>query len=270
MKAIYTYIAVIVVALVAVYFSLEQKRKFNEALSMRDKLVTDNRNVSANASAKEQELKTGKEELAATQARRDELAASVDSLKSTAEVYNRDIVKADAFLAQFAQQEDELAEARKRLEEMSKNLGRGLDPDDLDDSLAQLKGQKEQRVSKLDQIDVEIDTAKKAIESNQEELKRLVQREEERQAELARYSMEAVVTGVNQDWGFLVIGAGSNSGFTPQSGLIVQRDGRMIARVRPSSIEPTQTIAEINFDSVAPGVLIQPGDRVIFESPSAN
>jgi hypothetical protein len=79
--------------------------------------------------------------------------------------------------------------------------------------------------------------------------------------------MQAVITGVNQEWGFLVIGAGSNTGFTPQTSLLVQRDGKMIGRVRPSSIEPTQTIAEINFKTLAPGVRIQPGDYVIYEKP---
>jgi hypothetical protein len=82
--------------------------------------------------------------------------------------------------------------------------------------------------------------------------------------------MESVVTAVNQDWGFLVIGAGSNSGFTPQTSLIVQRDGRLIGRVRPSSIEPTQTIAEIDFKSIATGVRIQPGDRVMLATPATN
>ena len=82
--------------------------------------------------------------------------------------------------------------------------------------------------------------------------------------------MEAVVTAVNQDWGFLVIGAGSNSGFTPQTGLLVERDGQMIGEVRPSSIEPNQTIAEINLESLASGVRLQPGDRVILAEPAAN
>ena len=82
--------------------------------------------------------------------------------------------------------------------------------------------------------------------------------------------LHAVVTAVNQDWGFLVIGAGSNSGFTPQSSLIVQRNGRRVGRVRPSSIEPTQTIAEIDLDSLATGVRIQPGDRVILATPTSN
>ena len=82
--------------------------------------------------------------------------------------------------------------------------------------------------------------------------------------------MESVVSAVNQDWGFLVIAAGSNSGFTPQTPLIVERDGKTLGRVRPSSVEPTQTIAEIDFNTLATGVRLQPGDRVITAKPSSN
>ena len=50
----------------------------------------------------------------------------------------------------------------------------------------------------------------------------------------------------------------------------VERDGLKIGRVRPSSIEPTQTIAEIDLKSLSSGVRLQPGDRVILATPSSN
>jgi orotidine-5'-phosphate decarboxylase len=50
----------------------------------------------------------------------------------------------------------------------------------------------------------------------------------------------------------------------------VKRDGRLIGKVNPSSIEPTQTIAEIDFKTISPGVRIQPGDSVILAKPASN
>jgi hypothetical protein len=50
----------------------------------------------------------------------------------------------------------------------------------------------------------------------------------------------------------------------------VERDGRKIGKVRPSAIEPTQTIAEIDLESLAAGVRLQPGDRVIIAAPFTN
>ena len=79
---------------------------------------------------------------------------------------------------------------------------------------------------------------------------------------------ESVITAVEADWGFVVIGAGSNVGFTPQTKLLVKRDGVLIGRINPTSIEPSQTIAEIETSSLAPGASIQPGDRVILAVPA--
>jgi len=47
----------------------------------------------------------------------------------------------------------------------------------------------------------------------------------------------------------------------------VKRDGRVIGQLKPSSVEPKQTIFEIDFDSMAPGVRIRPGDRVFMAQP---
>jgi hypothetical protein len=82
--------------------------------------------------------------------------------------------------------------------------------------------------------------------------------------------VQAVVSAVDHEWGFVVIGAGSNSGFTPQTELVIERDGIRIARVTPSSVEPSQTIAEIDSKSLSAGVRIQPGDRVILATPATN
>ncbi len=142
--------------------------------------------------------------------------------------------------------------------------------DNIEQKLNEMKGTKAQRVDKVDELDVLIAAAEKSIQESTAELGRQVAREEARQLKINRGAIEAVVTGVQQDWGFLVIGAGTNQGFTPTSTLLVKRDGRMIGKVRPSSIEPNQTIAEIIFPSLARGVRLQPGDRVIFDDPTVD
>ncbi|HEX7261012.1 MAG TPA: hypothetical protein VF258_04300, partial [Luteolibacter sp.] len=126
------------------------------------------------------------------------------------------------------------------------------------------------KTASLEELETLVSGAEKNLTGNRSELDRLVKKLVERSSRINRNSMQAVVTAVNQDWGFLVIGAGSNSGFTPQTALLVERDGRRIARVRPSSIEPTQTIAEIDPESLADGVRLQPGDRVILAQPTSN
>jgi hypothetical protein len=48
----------------------------------------------------------------------------------------------------------------------------------------------------------------------------------------------------------------------------VKRDGVLIGRVNPTSIEPSQTIAEIDRKNMATGVTLQVGDRVILAVPA--
>jgi hypothetical protein len=142
--------------------------------------------------------------------------------------------------------------------------------DTLPDKIQQIDDDKKAKQTKLEELEVLVGGAEKSLATSSAELDRLTKRMIERNVRIGRNSMDAVVTAVNQDWGFLVIGAGSNSGFTPQTGLLVERDGRKIGRVRPSAIEPTQTIAEIDLGSLSSGVRLQPGDRVILAQPVAN
>jgi hypothetical protein len=269
MKAI-LYVVAILVAGGAAYFTLEHSRKFEELQSVRLKTLEDNKTISANADVKENELKKEKAVLVTSEEKRELLTQSISALKSTGSSLERDASELDNTLkgqkAEFEELEKTLAEVSAIL----KDLGEDVDLGSLSEKIEQIEEDKKARVVKLDELETLATSTEKQLASNRAESDRLMKREIERNARIARNSLEAVVTAVNHDWGFLVIGAGSNSGFTPQTGLIVQRDGRMIGRVRPSSIEPTQTIAEIDFKSLASGVRLQPGDRVMLAKPITN
>jgi chromosome segregation ATPase len=142
--------------------------------------------------------------------------------------------------------------------------------DNIGEKVAEIEETLKTKRAAAEELDTLIEGAKTNLATKQSEVQRLVERKEDRNARIARNAMEARVTAVNQDWGFLVIGAGSNSGFTPQTALLVKRDGRLIGRVNPSAIEPNQTIAEIDLKSLSSGVRIQPGDRVILAKPASN
>lgn len=269
MKAI-LYVLALLVALGAGYFTLEHSRKFGELEEVRLKTIADNKAVSANADVKENELRKEKDALVGVEQTREELTQSIAALKSSGATVQREATDLDGTLKT---QEEEFVELNKTLAEVSvivKDLGQDVTLDNLADKIQAIEEDRAARKTKLDELVTLAGSAEKALSANRAEVDRLVKREIERNARIGRNAMEAVVTAVNQDWGFLVIGAGSNSGFTPQTSLLVQRDGRMVGRVTPSAIEPTQTIAEIDFDSVATGVRIQPGDRVILSKATSN
>jgi hypothetical protein len=269
MKAI-LYVVAILAAGGAAYFTLEHSRKFEELQKVRLSTIKTNKEVSANADVKEKELKDEKAVLATAEQKREELTQSISNLKSSGSTMEREVADLDNTLKGQAEEFVELEKTMKEVAEILKSLGDDINIDNLGDKIQQVEDDKKARIAKLEELETLVGSAEKLLATNRAEVDRLVKRRIERSARIGRNSMESVVTAVNQDWGFLVIGAGSNSGFTPQTSLIVQRDGRLIGRVRPSSIEPTQTIAEIDFKSIATGVRIQPGDRVMLATPATN
>lgn len=269
MKAIF-YVVAILVACGAAFFSMKHSGKFEALEKDRAETIAKNTATTATADVADKDIKELRAKLAASTEKQGLLDQSVSSLKSAGSALTNDLSKLDA---DFKVQEDEFAQLNKALDEVNKileALGGGVTLETLPEKIQQIEDDKKAKQVKLEELDTLVGGSEKTLATARAEMDRLSKRTIERSSRIGSNSMEAVVTAVNQEWGFLVIGAGSNSGFTPQTTLLVERDGRKIGRVRPSSIEPTQTIADIDLESLAPGVRIQPGDRVILAKPSSN
>jgi cell division protein FtsL len=254
----------------AAYFSYDQSQKFQAQQDIRLETKAEEAKTSAEADGATKEYKDSQAALAESTRKRDEVLQGITALKAAETSLKRDIAAKDT---ELATQKEELAELDKAVEELNKfvtELGGGVSIDNIGDKIVEVEKGVKDKTAKMDELTTLIDGAQKKIAATRAESKRLSDRAVESAVRVSRNATEAVVTAVNQDWGFLVIGAGSNSGFTPQSSLLVKRDGKLIARVRPTTVEATQTIADIDLDSLAPGVRIQPGDRVILATPAAN
>lgn len=269
MKFIFPILSIVVCG-AAIYFSLSLKEKFESEQEARMAAINTNATTSKFlaetnlAIGKEEELlKAAKEQLATVTASVSFLESSVTNLKSEVEQLNNTL----------GLQGEESKEAVEALEKFNVILG-GQDGNVTRDNFQAKFNEIEENIkakqTRLDEMETLIEGAKASLATKQAEVERLVERLNARNRRIARNSMEARITAVNHEWGFLVIGAGSNSGFTPQTSLLVKRDGRLIGKVTPSAIEPTQTIAEIDMESLAPGVRIQPGDSVILAKPARN
>lgn len=269
MKVIIHAVAILVL-LGAAFLTHQHRSKFNELEKVRLQTKAEDKRVTENAVTEEAKLTVAKQALAAAEQKREEQTQALAALESNATKLQREAEDLDATLKT---QESEFAELEKTREEITaivKGLGEDITLENLADKIQQIDADLKEKKTKLEELETLVGSSGKALTTTRAEIDRLVKREIDRNANIGRNSMEAVVTAVNQDWGFLVIGAGSNSGFTPQTGLLVQRDGRMLGRVTPSAIEPTQTIAEIDFNSIGSGVRLQPGDRVVLAEPAAN
>ena len=224
----------------AAFFSYSESQKFQDQQSIRIEKKTAESTVKANAVANEKEYKDEQSSLAESTRKKEEVASAINALKAAEASTKRDIAGLDTSLAT---QQQELADLGKAVDELNKQLqdtGGNVTIDNVGDEVAKLEENVKAKKARMEELTALIDGAQKKIASTQSESKRLS------------------------------IGAGSNSGFTPQTSLLVKRDGKFIGRVKPTSIEATQTIADIEMESLAAGVRIQPGDRVIISTPATN
>lgn len=269
MKAIFYAVAILVTG-GAAFYAYSHSEKFKALEADRILTIDTNTQVSSDADVAENKIKGLRATLATDKERRDLLTQSVSSLKSAGAGLSSDIERLEA---QVKFQKEEFSKLQGTVDEVVTILaaaGGDVNLDNLAEKMEEVNQDKTTKEKALEELETVVGGAEKSLATNRAELDRLGKKMMERGTRITRNSMRSVITAVNQDWGFVMIGAGSNSGFTPQTSLIVERDGRRIGRVRPSSIEPTQTIAEIDFDSLSSGVRLQPGDTVILANPTSN
>lgn len=268
MKFIFPILSILVCG-VAAYFSLAESKKFTEVQDLRLETINTNKSVTASADAKEVEVRDLEATLGES---KDSLELAKQSLLATNSNYEAlegEERKVDTRLADQQVEFDELKKSLVAVQEIFSGMGGGVTMDNLGEKVAEVAATVKEKQEKVETLEGLIEDAKKDLTKKRDSLQRLADRKSSRSARIAQNSKTARVSAVNQDWGFLVIGAGSNSGYSPQTELLITRGGKMIGRVTPSGVEPTQTIAEIDMDSLAPGVRIQPGDRVMVAKPSA-
>lgn len=262
------YVVALLVAGGAAYFSFELSQKLEVQISERTKASETNRTVTANADATEASLTKERTDLEADQSAKAVVEQSIVALNGTQRNQKLELGELEGELEEqkvgFDQADQALAEAKKILEDLGET---DVDFETLGPRVNEIEETRKTRREELTGLEKLVADAEAKLAANRADAERLTDRRVERNARISRNAMEAVITGVDQDWGFVTIGAGSNSGFTPQTSLLVRRDGRLIGRVQPSSIEPNQTIADIIPSSMAPGVRIQTGDRVILARP---
>ncbi len=89
-----------------------------------------------------------------------------------------------------------------------------------------------------------------------------------REGQEAMNGLQGRVLAVDRNWNFVVLNLGGRSGVNANAQMIVRRGSSMVGRVRITSVEPAQSIADIVPNSVPAGVSVQAGDTVVFAGGS--
>lgn len=269
MKAIFNILAILAIG-AGVFFSYDLSHKFQGQQELRLKAVAENKTTTENAVKTEADLKEEQAGLKKAQDEQQITEQAISALKATESSSKRDLTAKDAELAEQKTQFADLDKAIAEINNILKGLGTDVTLENLPEKVKELENKKLDLQKKKEELATLTEAASKKREGQQDETGRLADTKAKRDARIRKNSLETVITAVNQEWGFVMVGAGASTGFSPQTKLLVERDGRMIGKLQPTSIEPNQTLADIDFDSLAAGVRLQPGDRVILAEPAAN
>ncbi len=102
------------------------------------------------------------------------------------------------------------------------------------------------------------------LAASRSQLEEYKERESNRAAQVMRGGLEGKVLAVNQAWNFVVLSLGDRNGVVSNAEMLVKRGNQLVGKVRITSVEPSTSIADIVANSTPRGLVIQPGDNVIY------
>ena len=168
--------------------------------------------------------------------------------------------------AQITAKNEEITKLNQQLAQAGTNPGA---PAAGAEEMTQLQTQLKEAQTKLAESEEIIRTQKARADEAESRAKVLQDKENTRQGKMLAKGLEGQILAVNQSWSFVVLGIGDRQGVVPNAEMVIVRDGQAIGKVRVSSVEPSTAVADIIPGSLARGVRVQPGDRVIYPGGGA-
>ena len=263
-----TYGLSVLVAGAAAYFSFEIKGDLEAEITLFEETQKDKKAVEGSEDTTKGTLKETKATLEEAEKLNATLIQEMDNMKSKEGLFNKSkekaqvkIDEAEARLADFAKVKAEIDEQLKGV-----NVAWAQIP-------AEIKRQQEVRKKRGDDLDLlneHIAKLTKDVADKRASNTRESDRLSKIRTKIARNAKVGAITSVNSTWGFVIVNLGTNnSNVTPQSKLLVTRNGRLLGRLTPNSVEASQTVCDLNARDINPGVRIQPGDQVTLADSSS-
>lgn len=267
MKTIFYILSVLVIG-VAAYFSWDNSNKIQGEIDLFESTRGVKRKTETDIEKQEGILANTKQELETAQQLNAELIAEMENMKSREVGYNKSKeaaqVKIDESDAQLEQLAAIKAEIDKALE------GVDVDWPQIPSEIKRLQELRKKKGDDLDLLNEHIAKLTKDVADKRASNARESDRLSKIRTKIARNAKVGAITSVNSTWGFVIVNLGTNnSNVTAQSKLLVTRNGRLLGRLTPNSVEASQTVCDLNARDVNPGVRIQPGDQVTLADSSA-
>jgi multidrug efflux pump subunit AcrA (membrane-fusion protein) len=117
------------------------------------------------------------------------------------------------------------------------------------------------QLAEAQQINESLQTKVADAETQMVELREKAERRDRQQLAAG---LQGQILAVNRNWNFVVLSIGDRQGAVVGGEMLVVRGNTQIAKVRITAVEPSTSIADVVAGSVGRGVVVQPGDTVIY------
>jgi len=265
-KTLILFIALAVTG-VAAFFSFQNLEKMKgERLEIAkletsiDALLTEISNIRENITDRNTQITDQERTRGARIGERDGLRSDIERAKQEVPALDNQIRAQEQQIATFEGVIDEL---KKFFQDMDVN-----NPEELNEKIKQLANDRVAREREVAEVEAAIEAANAEIARLEGLLANARQAQVDRTRGIEVNTRQPEIVAINRDWGFVIVNAGTAQGFKPENSLLVQRGETFVGKLVISSISNNQLVADIVPRSIPVGQSIQPGDRVILQSPN--
>ncbi|MBK1829176.1 hypothetical protein JIN77_00420 [Verrucomicrobiaceae bacterium R5-34] len=269
MKAILYVLAIVAIAAGA-WFSYDSMSKFQTLKTEREEL--DSQNEARKSSIK----KTKKEADTMVQERDNAKKALAEAIANRDNaVSNEKLAKKEAasWSSKIAGQKEKITEVESVIAKIKKEfskLGEDIELDQVPGLVQKLEDDLKQANKTLEELETNVEVAQKRVASSQESIQNLNSRITKRARRISGNSAQGSITAVNHDWGFVTVSVPSNMPVDATSKLTIKRGASFIGTLKINAVEGSRIIADIDYKSMSPGMVVQPGDQVVLTKPVTN
>lgn len=225
-------------------------------------------NKKGEVTTKEGELQTEQGLRADAKKQNNDLIADRDNVKKPdLDAQTKLSASYDDDLEDLVSQKDKI---NKTIVEIEKELeGEKIALEDVAQFVTNLENEKKELNKTNIVLQDEIEVFSGAVKQNNAVLGDFRDAQMKRRKNLAANKVSSLITAVDSEWGFVVVKPHSEAIIKQESKLLVIRGNKHIGRLTINAIEDEggRVLANIDYASLAPGMRIRPGDRVILSQP---
>ena len=253
---------------VSAFFSFENSKKVQNEIDVFAETRQTKTNVENTISDTETDLSDTQNQLETAQNLNADLIAEMENMKSREVSYNKSKEEAQVKIDEADAELENLAEIKAKIDKQLEGVD--IAWPQVPSEIKRLKELRKKKGDDLDLLNEHIAKLTKDVADKRASNARESDRLSKIRTKIARNAKVGAITSVNSTWGFVIVNLGTNnSNVTAQSKLLVTRNGRLLGRLTPNSVEASQTVCDLNARDVNPGVRIQPGDQVTLAEASA-